>query len=163
MSIVAVITGPIARAPVRSRAPRLSRPRHDSDALGRLCKALEIRIIPTKRRPRENETAAAATLRKILAQHGEAHFVMLIRTIAESEGNSRALVAPILWAINDVMLAFPAWPNKGLEWLASFDAINLQSLLRLARPLCNVSKQKPRAAIGGMLIQLLQPRFDAAR
>jgi hypothetical protein len=118
MSIVAVITGPIARAPVRSRAPRLSRPRPDADALARLCKALEIRIIPTKRRPRENETAAAATLRKILAQQGEAHFVLLIRTIAESDGNSRALVAPIIWAISDVMLAFPAWPNRGLEWLA---------------------------------------------
>jgi hypothetical protein len=114
------------RRPVGS-FPREWRPRsrHDPDALARLCKAFEIRIVPTKRRPRDNETAAKATLRMILAQHGEAHFVLVIRTIAESEGNSRALVAPILWAISDVMLAFPAWPNRGLEWLASFDAIDL--------------------------------------
>ena len=43
------------------------------------------------------------------------------------------------------------------------DAIDLLALLRLARPLCNVSKQKPRAAIGGMLVQRLQPIFEVAK
>jgi hypothetical protein len=43
--------------------------------------------------------------------------------------------------------------------IEAFDAIDLQSLLRLPRPLCNVSKQKPRAAIAGMLLQRLQPIF----
>ena len=149
---------------VRFPSKRIKRAKPDADALASLCAALEVKIVPvTRGRVRANETAAVATLRRILTKHGEQHLVMLIRTIAESEGNSRALVAPIIWAISDLMLAFPAWPNTGLNWLAAFDTVDLQSLLRLARPLCNVSKQRPRAAIGGMLVQLLQPVFGKAR
>ncbi len=140
--------------------PRVRKAKPGADALARLCAALDIKLVPvTRGRVRANETAAVATLRKILTKHGEQHFVMLIRTIAESEGNARALVAPIIWAISDLMLAFPAWPNTGLNWLAAFDTVDLQALLRLARPLCNASKQRPRAAIGGMLVQMLHPRF----
>ena len=143
----------------RFQSKRIRRAKPAADALVRLCAALDVQIVPVSRRPRYNETTAKATLADILAQHGEQHFVLLIRTIVESEGNARALVAPIIWAVSDIMLAFPGWPSSGLAWIEAFDAIELQSLLRLARPLCNVSKQKSRAAIGGMLVQRLQPVF----
>jgi hypothetical protein len=134
-----------------------------ADALARLCAALDVKIVPVSGgRPRANETTAKATLRDILAEHGEQHFTMTIRTIIETEGNARAMVAPVLLAISDVLLAYPSWAST-TAWLDAFDAIDLQSLLRLARPLCNVSKQKPRAAIGGMLIQLLQPIFEVTK
>jgi hypothetical protein len=103
-----------------------------------------------------------ATLRGILAAHGEEHFTLTVRTIIETEGNARAMVAPVLLAISDVLLAYPNWAST-TAWLDAFDAIDLLSLLRLARPLCNVSKQKPRAAIGGMLVQLLQPNSRRRR
>ena len=99
---------------VRFPAPRARKAKPTADALAKLCSALEIKLVPvTRGRVRANETAAVATLRRILTKHGEQHLVMLIRTIAESEGNARALVAPIIWAISDLMLAFPAWPNGG--------------------------------------------------
>jgi hypothetical protein len=157
MQAATAYSAPVVRFPSK----RTKRAKPTADALARLCAALDVRIVPVTRRPRDNETTAVATLRGILAAHGEEHFVMLIRTIAESEGNARALVAPILYGVSDVMAAFPSWPDKGLDWIEAFDAIDLQSLLRLARPLCNVSKQKPRAAIGGMLVQLLQPVFTS--
>jgi hypothetical protein len=142
------------------REKRPARPGPDADALARLCKALEIRIVPTKRRPRENETTAAGTLQKILRRYGEAHFTMMVRTIAETKGNATALTEPVLWAISDVMLAQPSWPNTGSDWLTAFDSIDLRSLQKMARPLFAISKLPARAAIGGMLVQRLQPIFS---
>jgi hypothetical protein len=154
MPSAAVITR--ASPPVRCRARSGPRPRHE---LATLCAALEVQIVPVSRRPRDNETTAKATLRDILAEHGEQHFIMTVRTILESEGNTRAMVAPIIHAVSDVMLSFPTWPNTGLDWLEAFDVIDLLSLLRLARPLCTVAGMKARAVIAGMLVQLLHPRF----
>jgi hypothetical protein len=73
-----------------------------ADALARLCAALDVKIVPVTRRPRDNETTAVATLRGILAAHGEEHFTLTVRTIIETEGNARAMVAPVLLAISDV-------------------------------------------------------------
>jgi hypothetical protein len=136
------------------------RPVPDADALARLCKALEIRIVPTKRRPRENETTAAGTLQNILSKYGAAHFAMTIRTIVETKGHARALVEPVIYAVSDVMLAQPSWPNTGSDWLTAFDGIDLLSLQRMARPLFAISKLPARAAIGGMLVQRLAPIFS---
>jgi hypothetical protein len=155
MQAATAYSAPVVRFPSK----RTKRAKPAADSLARLCAALDVRIVPVNRRPRDNETTAAATLRDILAQHGEQHFIMVVRTVIETEGNARAMVAPVLLAVSDVLRAFPAWGNRGLEWLEAFDAIDLAAMLRLARPLCNVSKQKPRAAIGGMLVQLLRPRF----
>jgi hypothetical protein len=77
-------------------------PGRDADALARLCAALDVKIVPVTRRPRDNETTAVATLRGILAAHGEEHFTLTVRTIIETEGNARAMVAPVLLAISDV-------------------------------------------------------------
>jgi hypothetical protein len=66
-----------------------------------------VRIVPVTRRPRDNETTAVATLRGIFAAHGEEHFTLTVRTITETEGNARALVAPVLLAVSDVLLAYP--------------------------------------------------------
>jgi hypothetical protein len=154
MQAATAFSAPVVRFPSK----RIKRAKPTADALARLCAALDVKIVPVTRRPRDNETTAKATLRAILAEHGEQHFTLTVRTVTETNGNARAMVAPVLLAISDVLLAYPKWAST-TAWLEAFDAINLQSLLRLARPLCNVSKQKPRAAIGGMLIQLLHPRF----
>ena len=54
-----------------------------------------------------------------------------LRTVVESDGNQRALVADIIEAISDVIRVHPRWANLGLAWLEAFDKINLASI-RLA-------------------------------
>ena len=121
----AVITR--ARPPVRCRARSGPRPRHE---LATLCAALEVQIVPVSRRPRDNETTAKATLRDILAEHGEQHVILLVRTIIESEGNANALVEPVIGAVSSLMIFHPEWANRGLAWIEAFDDVPLMALLQ---------------------------------
>jgi hypothetical protein len=125
------------------------------DPLDRILNALEIQIVPTRQRRGPNQTCASAALSRIWARHGADHLTLLLRAIVESEGNEHALIAPVIWAINDVMIACPAWPAAGLAWLEAFDGIDLVGLQRRAKPLGRVTGVTERGAVAGMLMERL--------
>lgn len=85
----------VAMLPVSAAVSSPSTAPDTAAALARILDALEIEIVPTyvSRRPRQ--TCAGQTLPRILADHGETHLTLLLRTIVESEGNEFALIGPV--------------------------------------------------------------------
>jgi hypothetical protein len=148
-------------AVARFPAPRARKGEQNHDALEGLLTALGVTIVPANKTRGANATAARATLQRILDQHGAQHLTLLLRAIVESEGNARALIEPVLYAISAVMVAYPAWPETGMRWLEAFDDINLLQMHNIARPL------KPgdlaRSAVAGMLVARLYPVFTVAK
>lgn len=103
------------------------------------------------------QTCAAQTIQRILNEHGEGHAILTLRTIVESENNRSELVAPVIWAVSDIIRAHPSWADTGLAFLEAFDAIDLGQLRALAK--ANRRAVAPRKAIATMLFQHLQPVF----
>lgn len=106
-------------------------------------------------------THAGNILQKMLERHGEGHTIMVLRTVAESEGNSDMLTAPVLTAISDLILAHPTWPERGLAWIEAFDEINLKELAAKAK--ANRVAVPKQNAIATMLYERLQPIFSPRR
>ncbi|MCK1568706.1 hypothetical protein IVB08_33105 [Bradyrhizobium sp. 173] len=118
-----------------------------------ICHDMGIEIVPTTVRPGDNQTCAGATIAAIFDQHGAGHLTLVLRTITESTGNERALKAPIIWAVSDLIAAQPAWADLGLRWIEAFDAIDLIGLMRQAQP--NRHAVQLRAAICTLLFERL--------
>lgn len=78
---------------------------------------------------------ALERLQKLIRYHGEQHTTLVIRTILESERNELALIEPVIGAVSDVMRRKPEWPEKGLAWIAAFDAIPLLQIVETMRGL----------------------------
>ncbi|WP_143274187.1 hypothetical protein [Bradyrhizobium canariense] len=112
-----------------------------------------IEIVPTTARPGNNRTCAGATLAAIFDAHGPGHLTLVLRTITESSGNERALKAPIIWAVSDLIAAQPAWADLGLRWIEAFDDVDLLALMRQAQP--NRQAVQLRAAICTLLFERL--------
>jgi hypothetical protein len=65
---------------------------------------------------------------------GRGQITLLLRTIAESEGNGPpALIEPVISAVYSAMR--PEWTSQGLAWIAAFDQIKLMELLESMRAL----------------------------
>jgi hypothetical protein len=60
------------------------------------------------------DEAARARLTRLLIRRGEAHIILLLRTILESDGNAAALVEPVINAVSSLMIFHPEWPGRGL-------------------------------------------------
>jgi len=99
-----------------------------------ICQDMGIEIVPTTVRPGNNQTCAGATIAAIIDEHGPGHLTLVLRTITESAGNERALKAPIIWAVSDLIAAQPAWADLGLRWIKVFDNVDLLALMRQAQP-----------------------------
>lgn len=78
---------------------------------------------------------ALERLQKLIRYRGEQHATLVIRTIIESEGNRPALIEPVISAVSDVMRSKPEWPERGLAWIAAFDAIPLLQIVETMRGL----------------------------
>jgi hypothetical protein len=78
---------------------------------------------------------ALERLQKLIRYRGEQHATLVIRTIIESEGNELALVEPVISAVSQVMSRRPEWPDRGLAWIAAFDAIPLLQIVETMRGL----------------------------
>jgi hypothetical protein len=94
-----------------------------------LCRDLDIEMLPTNvRRDRERQTHAGRTIETLIANYGAGHATITLRAIVESIGNEWELRSETIWAVSDVVRARPDWPNRGLEFIEAFDAINLKAL-----------------------------------
>ncbi|UPJ78565.1 hypothetical protein IVB16_27340 [Bradyrhizobium sp. 183] len=118
-----------------------------------ICHDMGIEIVPTTVRPGDNQTCAGATIAAIFDQHGAGHLTLVLRTITESTGNERALKAPIIWAVSDLIAAQPAWADLGLRWIEAFDEVNLLALMRQTQP--NRQAVQLRAAVCTLLFERL--------
>jgi len=123
-----------------------------------ICTDLGIVIISCNETGGPMRTTAIKTLGRILKQHGEGHLIIVLRTIIESSGNENALKAPAIWAVSDLVLAHPKWPDHGLAWIEAFDNIDLLDLARKAH--ANQKAAPRRAAMAAMLHDRLSPIFD---
>lgn len=61
-----------------------------------------------------------------MSDWGESHLRDVLPSIADSAGNERALTAPVIQAVSDVLLAHPAC--FGEDWLDALDKIDLFAL-----------------------------------
>ena len=127
-----------------------------------ICAEFGITVVPPSRRRPGGvalETCAAATLQKLLSDWGESHLRDVLLSISESAGNERALIAPVLWAVSDVLLAHPSW--FGGDWLAALDKIDLGALHESVKP--NRDAVQPRSAIAALLFEHMKDRLPVQR
>lgn len=124
----------------------------------KICADLGIELIPCNVTVTPMRTKASATLRRMLDQYGEGHVIITLRTIVESSGNERALTAPAIWGVSDLVLAHPSWPEHGLAWIEAFDDIDLIELAKVAK--ANRKAVPKREAMAAMLYERLAPIFD---
>lgn len=125
-------------------------------ALQSICDELGIAIIPVTKQRGLMETCAVNTLERILKEHGEEHLRSVLISIVETENNKRMLVAPIIWAMSDLLLAHPSW--FGGEFLTAMDRIDLPSIHEQAK--ANRDAAQPRQAIATMLFNQLRNDFQ---
>jgi hypothetical protein len=125
--------------------------------LASICEELGVRLLSESVVRTPGSTRCIGVLRRILRKYGEGHLILLLRTIMESENNRMALVEPVIWALSDVMLANPRWPDRGLEWLEAFDAIDLCEIWARSK-LANGAPPE-RHGIASKLTELLHERF----
>jgi hypothetical protein len=64
------------------------------------------------------------------------------------------LVAPVLWAVSDIILAHPQWAAAGLAWLDAMDTCDLPGMR--ARAKLNRQAASPRQAIATMMFEHLR-------
>lgn len=124
--------------------------------LASICDDLDIRVIPTTKHRDTMETCALQTLERILAEFGEGHLTLVLRSIVETGNNKRELVAPVIWALSDVIRAHPSWPTT-TAWLDALDECDLAEFRSQAK--ANRRAAQPRAAISTMLFERLARRF----
>lgn len=128
-----------------------------TNSLADICVELEIEIVDNRRsRSRKpGQSCADRTMIKILEDEGAAHLRTVLMSIMETENNKRMLIAPVMWAISDVLRGHPTW--FGDAWLKCFDKIDLAELHRIAKQ--SREAVAPRHAIATMLIERLRPLF----
>jgi hypothetical protein len=119
---------------------------------------LEIRMVSTRAYRGPGVTMATACLRSILQQHGYGHTKLVLMSISETRSNDRELVAPVIWAISDLIVAHPKWADRVSDWLAAFDKVDIRQLRAFAR--LNKSAVPPRAALATLLFGFLASQMD---
>jgi hypothetical protein len=124
-------------------------------ALASLVEELGIGVIPVTKQRGPMETCAVNTLARILNEHGPEHLRSVLISIVETTNNKRMLVAPVIWALNDLLLAHPSW--FGSEWLEQMDATDLAEMHERAK--ANRRAAQPRQAIATMLFEKLRSKF----
>lgn len=125
-------------------------------ALASICAEVGIAVIPVTKQRDLMETCAVNTLERVLANHGEEHLRSVLISIVETENNKRMLVAPVLLAVSDVLLAHPSW--FGGDFLSAMDAIDLANMHERAK--ANRRAAQPRQAIATMLFEQLREKFQ---
>jgi hypothetical protein len=129
-----------------------------TNLLARICADVGVEIIPGNGpRPVHGQTAAKATLHKILVERGEGHLIQLLRTFLETENDTMRMNSHALLAISDIMVAHPEWADSGLRWLEVFDRIDVAEIQRQAK--ANRHAVPQRHGIATMVFRELSAAF----
>lgn len=117
-----------------------------------------VTIVARNVAPRPGQTRAVATVRRIMAKHGEGHMRLVLSTLAETANNRAALDEVGLWAASDLVRACGAIIESRMsEWLELWDAAPVADLLALCRGLSGFASQ--RYALVGMIYERIYRRF----
>jgi hypothetical protein len=100
------------------------------------------------------QTCAGRTLARIFELRGYGHLRSVLMTFVETP-NKKALIAPVVWAISDVLWARPAW--FGATWFQVIDGIDLAEMFELAS--ANRRIAQPRSAIATLIFERMRPHF----
>jgi hypothetical protein len=119
---------------------------------------LEIKAVPLYAYRGPGATMATACLESILQRRGYGHTKLVLMSIAETRSNDRELVAPVIWAVSDLIVAHPKWAERVSDWLAAFDKVDIRQLRAFARH--NKAAVPPRAAIATLLFGFLESQMD---
>jgi hypothetical protein len=133
-----------------------------SHTLAGLLREFNVTVIPISRNHRRaaRETCAGKTLAHIFKLYGYNHTRMVVMSIVESRPNRRALLAPTIWAVSDVLRAYPDW--FGDKWFQVMDTVDLAALFELAS--ANRRIAQPRSAIATLIFERMRQHFpDRAR
>jgi hypothetical protein len=80
-----------------------------------------------------------------------------LRTFTETENRRVRIGAFALYAISDIMIAYPAWADSGLRWFEVFDGINLADIQRQAK--ANRATVPQRYGVAALLHRELNAAF----
>jgi hypothetical protein len=125
--------------------------------LAGICADIGVEILPTTATVRAGQTTAGSTLQNILDDYGEGHVIQLLRTFTETENRRVRIDAFALYAISDIMVAYPAWADSGLRWFEVFDGINLADIQRQAK--ANRATVPQRYGVAALLHRELSAAF----
>jgi hypothetical protein len=101
------------------------------------------------------QTCASETLANIWRLRGYDHLRTVVMSIVETKPNKRALVAPVIWAVSDVLNCYPSW--VGDAWFQTMDRIDLMEMFERAS--ANRLIALPRHAIATQLFELMRRHF----
>jgi hypothetical protein len=132
--------------------------------LATICQELGITVVPVTKQRGLMETHAVNTLARILetrppegkVDERAAHLRSVLLSIVETENNKRMLVAPVIWAVSDILLAHPSW--FGGDFLEAMDKIDLAEMHDKAK--ANRKLAQPRQALVTMLMEHLGGKFE---
>jgi hypothetical protein len=99
------------------------------------------------------QTCAGRTLARIFELRGYDHLRSVVMSIVESKPNKKALIGPIIWAVSDVLHAYPEW--MGATWLEVMDDINLVEMFERA----NRRIAQPRSAMATLIFERMRQHF----
>jgi hypothetical protein len=126
--------------------------------LAAICADVGVEILPTTATVRAGQTTARSTLQRILRVHGEGHVIQLLRTFTETENHRARIDAFALYAVSDIMVAYPSWADSGLRWFEVFDKADIAAAQRQARLNRDVVPQ--RYGVAAALFPALHSEFE---
>ncbi len=130
--------------------------------LASICTDFGITVVhPAQHRPfTPMQTAAGATLDRILRDRGENHLRDVLTVMTESENNRNMLIAPVIKAVSRIMAENPTWYGEDASaFLAVMDKADLASMYEAAKP--NKKVVSAHDAIATNLLALLSTKFRA--
>jgi hypothetical protein len=126
-------------------------------ALASICSEFGIEVLYRGVRRGPMQTHAGAIMQRLIDDYGSAHLRLVVMTILETKNNANALAEPILYAVSDVILEHPSWPEiDPTKWFKAFDDVDLLDLWGRAK-LGGVPR--PRQTITALLIDKLSQIF----
>lgn len=123
-----------------------------------ICAEYGIKIVDAHRYPDIGETRAVATLDRILRNHGEGHFRLVMTTLAETANNKALLTEVVLWAVSDLIRACSTIiETQTSDWLEFWDYCPVGQLQFWTQDLSGIVNQ--RHALAGMIYERIVRRF----
>jgi hypothetical protein len=123
-----------------------------------------LHVIETRQKRGPGQTCAVATIGAIIERHGIGHAALTVRSIAETTGNERQLIGPVLWSLSDLIAAYPEWASTS-RWLETLDTIDIGAFVDEARRNRAACPLRPAITtfLGAMLRQAFDPEGKARR
>ena len=128
-------------------------------AIASICAEKGVTIIDGHAYPEIGETRAVATMTRIYEKYGEAHFRLVMSTVAETANNLNCLEAAFFWAVSDLVLDCGAMIERDASrWLSVFDNAPVDQMLWILR-----GKKEQRHMLRGMLFERIRAAFEDQR